>query len=60
VLKAWRLQIRKLASGGKVPAALRGKFFKHIDTVVCVDPHLPPGSSTPIHHEALIRGMDGT
>lgn len=50
--------IQKLASGGKVPAALRGKFFKHIDTVVCVDPHLPPGSSTPIHHNVSVVGLD--
>ena len=50
--------IQKLASGGKVPAALRGKFFKHIDTVVCVDPHLPPGSSTPVQHNVSVVGLD--
>ncbi len=50
--------IEKLASGGKVPAALRGKFFKHIDTIVCVDPQIPPGSSTPRQHNVSVVGLD--
>jgi hypothetical protein len=37
-------EMRSLADRGDVPPASSRKFFKHIDTVVCVYPDIPAGS----------------
>ena len=47
-----------LASKGLVPGPQRGKFFKHIDTVLCVDPHIPAGSQVGRFRNVSVVGLD--
>ena len=47
-----------LAAKGLVPGPQRDKFFHHIDTVVCVDPRIPAGSTTPRHRNVSVVGLD--
>ena len=48
----------ELASKGLVPGPRHNKFSKHIDTVVCIDPHIPAGSSLHKHAYVSVAGID--
>ncbi|OBH60567.1 hypothetical protein A5687_19145 [Mycobacterium mantenii] len=48
----------ELANTGLVPGPQRNKFAKHIDTVVCIDPRIPSGSSLDRHAYVSVVGID--
>jgi hypothetical protein len=48
----------ELANAGLVPGPQRNKFSKHIDTVVCIDPRIPSGSSLHEHAYVSVVGID--
>ncbi|MHC6214752.1 NERD domain-containing protein [Rhodococcus ruber] len=47
-----------LAKKGHVPGPQHNRFFKHIDTVVCVDPTIPPGSTLQKFSNVSVVGLD--
>jgi hypothetical protein len=47
-----------LEAKGLVPGPQAAKFFRHIDTVVCLDPRIPDGSTTPRHRNVSVVGLD--
>lgn len=47
----------RLARDGKVPTPQREKFAKDIDTVVCCDPQIPPGSKIDKHAFVTVIGI---
>jgi hypothetical protein len=47
-----------LAKKGRVPNPKHDRFFKHIDTVVCVDPMIPPGSALRKFNNVSVVGLD--
>jgi hypothetical protein len=50
--------LAKYADRGVVPGSQHDKFYKHIDTVVCVSPHIPDGSRTPRHRKVSVVGLN--
>lgn len=47
-----------LAKKGRVPSPRHDRFFKHIDTVVCIDPRIPPGSTVQKLKNVSVVGLD--
>ena len=47
-----------LAKKGNVPGPTHNRFFKHIDTVVCIDPRIPPGSAVQKFQNVSVVGLD--
>jgi hypothetical protein len=46
--------LAELAAKGLVPGPQRNRFYRHIDTVVCVNPCIPTGSTTPDHRNVSV------
>lgn len=50
--------LEKLARKRLVPGPQHSGFAKHIDTVVCCDPHIPAGSALTKHPHVAVVGLD--
>lgn len=51
-------EMRYLADRGEVPPAPARKFFKQIDTVVCIYPKVPPGSQLDRADHVTVAGYE--